>query len=127
MAMSEKPVIKSIMPAQGCLRQGWTARQGDDGGRSIDMHRPVLGLALLDDGTLDLIIEFSGEVRLRADAEAWVRSRPSLAPDSFGSGRSTQYDPRCECRGRTAEWKDLTAGEVADAFDLAGEAGEAGQ
>jgi len=91
------------------------------------MHRPVLGLALLDDGTLDLIIEFSGEVRLRADAEAWVRSRPNLAPDSFGNGRTTQYDPRCECRGRTAEWKDLTAGEVADAFDLAGEAGEAGQ
>ena len=94
MATNEKPVIKSIMPAQGCLRQAWTARQGDDGGRSIDMHRPVLALALLDDGTLDLIIEFSGEVRLRANAEAWVRSKPDLAPDSFGSGRSTQYDPR---------------------------------
>jgi hypothetical protein len=125
--MSEKPVIGSIMPAQGCLRQAWIARQGDGSGRSIDMHRPVLGLALLDDGTLDLIIEFSGEVRLRADAEAWARSSPNLAPDSFGSGRSTQYDPRCECRGRTAERKDLTAGEVADAFDLAAEAGEASQ
>jgi len=38
-----------------------------------------------------------------------------------------QRAPRCECRGRTAEWKDLTAGEVADAFDSAAEAGEASQ
>lgn len=125
--MSERPAVKSIMPAQGCLRQAWIARQGDGGGRSIDMHRPVIGLALLDDGTLDLIIEFSGEVRLRADAETWARSTPNLAPDSFGGGRSTQYDPRCECRGRKAERQDLTAGEVEDAFDSAAEAGEANQ
>ena len=83
------------------------------------MHRPVLGLALLNDGTLGLIIEFNGEVGLRADAEAWVRSSPNLAPDLFGSGRSTQYDPTCECRGRRVERKDLTVGEVADAFDWA--------
>jgi hypothetical protein len=126
MLTNEKPVIKSITSAQGCLRQAWTARKAN-GGRSIDTHRAVVGLALLDDGTLDLIIELNGEVKLRADAEAWVRSTPNLAPDSFGNGRSTQYDPTCDCRGRTVERKDLTADEVAEAFDLAAEADEAGR
>jgi hypothetical protein len=125
-ATNEKPIIKSIAPAPGCLRQTWVVRHGD-GGTSIDTHRPVLGLALLDNGTLDVIIEFNGEVKLRADAEAWVRSKPHLAPNQLGGGRSTQYDPACQCRGRKAERKDLTAGQVADIFDSAAEAGQASQ
>jgi hypothetical protein len=55
------------------------------------MHRPVIGLALLDDGTLDLIIEFNGEVKLRADAEAWASTDSQIALDSFG-GKSMLYN-----------------------------------
>lgn len=126
MATNEKPDIKSIAPAHGCLRQAWVVRHGD-GGTSVATHRPVLGLALLDDGTLDVIIEFNGELKLRADAEAWVRSSPNLTSNLSGGGRSTQYDPACECRGRKAERKDLTAGQVADIFDSAADAGQASQ
>jgi hypothetical protein len=120
MSTNEKLKIKSIVPAQGCLRQSWVVKNTDGQGASIDTHHPVIGLALLDDGTLDLVIEFNGEVELRADAEAWAISDPQIAPDFFGS-KSTLYDCTCECRGRTVKREDLTADEVTQAFDLVAE------
>jgi hypothetical protein len=116
----EKRTIKSIMPTQGCLRQSWVIRKSDGQGESIDAHRPVIGLALLDDGTLDLIIVFSGEVTLRADVEAWAENNPQIAPDRIGE-RSTLYESACECGGRTVKREELTADEVTEAFDLAAE------
>jgi len=80
MSTNEKPTIKSIVPALGCLRQSWVVGNADGQGASIDTHHPVIGLALLDDGTLNLVVEFNGEVELRADAEAWAISDPQIAP-----------------------------------------------